>query len=49
MEFIKIIAETVGVPHLKDEIAEALAADVEYRIREIAQVCWGSLCAGVRG
>ena len=32
-----MIAQTVGVTKLKDEIAQALALDVEYRIREIIQ------------
>jgi transcription initiation factor TFIID subunit 6 len=34
---IKVIAETVGIPKTKDDIAIALATDVEYRLREIAQ------------
>jgi hypothetical protein len=36
---IKIIAEAVGVTNLPDEVAAAMASDVEYRIREITQVC----------
>eukprot|EP01102_Stenamoeba_stenopodia_P017977 TRINITY_DN652_c0_g1_i2.p1 TRINITY_DN652_c0_g1~~TRINITY_DN652_c0_g1_i2.p1 ORF type:complete len:498 (-),score=138.83 TRINITY_DN652_c0_g1_i2:28-1521(-) len=36
-ESVKILAETVGIGNLNDEIAAALAADVEYRLREIAQ------------
>ena len=35
---IKIIAEAVGVTNLPDEVAAAMASDVEYRIREITQV-----------
>lgn len=38
-ESIKIISEAAGVNNLPDEVAAALASDVEYRIREIAQVC----------
>ncbi|KAN0021771.1 hypothetical protein ACTFIV_009015 [Dictyostelium citrinum] len=34
---IKIIAESAGISNLPDEIAQQLASDVEYRIREIAQ------------
>uniref|UniRef100_A0A6B2L140 TBP-associated factor 6 n=1 Tax=Arcella intermedia TaxID=1963864 RepID=A0A6B2L140_9EUKA len=34
---IKVIAETVGISKTKDDIALALASDVEYRIREIVQ------------
>jgi hypothetical protein len=37
-ESIKIIGETVGISSLSDEVASALASDVEYRLREIAQV-----------
>merc|ERR1711974_164783 len=36
-ESIKIIAESVGIDSLSDEIASAVAPDVEYRLREIAQ------------
>jgi TATA box binding protein associated factor (TAF) len=35
---IKIISEAVGVTNLPDEVAAAMASDVEYRIREITQV-----------
>jgi hypothetical protein len=35
---IKVIAETVGIANLKGEVAEALAADVEYRLRDLVQV-----------
>ena len=34
---IKVIAETVGIANLKDEVAEALASDVEYRLRDLVQ------------
>ena len=34
---IKVIAETVGIANLKGEVAEALAADVEYRLRDLVQ------------
>ena len=34
---IKVIAETVGISNLKDEVAEALAPDVEYRLRDLVQ------------
>ncbi|KAF9157846.1 hypothetical protein DFQ26_008261 [Actinomortierella ambigua] len=34
---IKDIAEAVGIPNLKDDVAGALAQDVEYRIHEIVQ------------
>ncbi|KAG0227611.1 hypothetical protein BGW41_003720 [Actinomortierella wolfii] len=34
---IKDIAESVGIPNLKDDVANALAQDVEYRIHEIVQ------------
>jgi len=37
-ESVKILAETVGIANLNDEVSAALAADVEYRLREIAQV-----------
>lgn len=34
---IKVIAESVGIAKLKDEVAEALAPDVEYRLRDLVQ------------
>jgi transcription initiation factor TFIID subunit 6 len=34
---IKVIAESVGIARLKDEVADALAPDVEYRLRDIVQ------------
>jgi transcription initiation factor TFIID subunit 6 len=35
---IKAIGESVGLSNISDEVAQALAADTEYRIREIIQV-----------
>ena len=34
---IKVIAESVGIAALKDEVADALAPDVEYRLRALVQ------------
>eukprot|EP00740_Mantoniella_antarctica_P007300 CAMPEP_0181350554 /NCGR_PEP_ID=MMETSP1106-20121128/1324_1 /TAXON_ID=81844 /ORGANISM="Mantoniella antarctica, Strain SL-175" /LENGTH=503 /DNA_ID=CAMNT_0023463027 /DNA_START=148 /DNA_END=1656 /DNA_ORIENTATION=- len=34
---VKVIAETVGIENLSDEVARALAPDVEYRLREVIQ------------
>ena len=34
---IKVISESVGIADLKDEVADALAPDVEYRLRDIIQ------------
>ena len=34
---VKVIAESVGIAHLKDEVADALAPDVEYRLRDLVQ------------
>ena len=34
---IKVIAESVGISNLKDEVADALAPDVEYRLRDLVQ------------
>ena len=34
---IKDVAESLGISNLKDSVAAALAADVEYRIRELVQ------------
>jgi hypothetical protein len=39
-ETIKIFAQAVGVDELADDVAQQLAADVEYRLREITQVLW---------
>ncbi|KAI8970518.1 hypothetical protein BDB01DRAFT_815101 [Pilobolus umbonatus] len=37
-ETIKNIGESLGIVHLKDEVATALAQDVEYRVHELIQV-----------
>ncbi|GAQ78809.1 Transcription initiation factor TFIID subunit [Klebsormidium nitens] len=34
---IQVAAQSLGIPNLGDEVAQALAPDVEYRIREICQ------------
>eukprot|EP00697_Spironema_sp_BW2_P003425 gnl/Spiro4/14570_TR7852_c0_g1_i1.p1 gnl/Spiro4/14570_TR7852_c0_g1~~gnl/Spiro4/14570_TR7852_c0_g1_i1.p1 ORF type:complete len:564 (-),score=137.22 gnl/Spiro4/14570_TR7852_c0_g1_i1:8-1639(-) len=34
---IKVIAESIGLPNLSNELAGAMAPDVEYRMREIIQ------------
>ncbi|WFD36194.1 histone H4-like TAF Taf6, SAGA complex subunit [Malassezia cuniculi] len=34
---VKDVAETLGIMNLRDNVAVALAADIEYRIRDIAQ------------
>lgn len=34
---VKVIAQTVGIENLSDEVARALAPDVEYRLREVIQ------------
>ena len=34
---IKVIAESVGIENLSNEVAVGLASDVEYRLREIIQ------------
>ena len=36
-ESVKVIAQTVGIESLPDEVARALAPDVEYRLREVIQ------------
>ena len=36
-ESVKVIAQTVGIENLSDEVARALAPDVEYRLREVIQ------------
>ena len=36
-ESIKVIAQTVGIEALPDEVARALAPDAEYRLREVIQ------------
>lgn len=35
-ETLKIIAETIGITNISDELAQKMASDVEYRIREVA-------------
>nr|CAG8609595.1 11160_t:CDS:10 [Entrophospora candida] len=40
-EAIKNTAETIGISNLKDNVANALAHDVEYRIYEIIQPLYG--------
>jgi hypothetical protein len=36
---IKAIAHSIDLPRLSDEAAKTLAPDVEYRLREVVQVC----------
>ena len=36
-ESVKVIAQSVGIDALSDEVARALAPDVEYRLREVIQ------------
>ena len=36
---ISAIAESIGVPELSAKAASVLAPDVEYRVRDILQVC----------
>jgi hypothetical protein len=38
VDSFKVIAESVGVQNLKDDVAAALAQDIEYRLRDIIQV-----------
>ena len=33
-----MLAEAAGVANLKDDVAAAIAPDVEYRLREVIQV-----------
>lgn len=35
---IQVVAQSLGISNLGDEVAQALAPDVEYRVREICQV-----------
>lgn len=35
---MQIIAQSINIPNLSDEAAQALAPDVDYRLREIIQV-----------
>jgi hypothetical protein len=37
-DFIKLIAEHGGMSALRDDVAVALAHDIEYRLRDIIQV-----------
>lgn len=37
-ETIEVIAQSIGINNLSQDAAEALAPDVEYRMREIMQV-----------
>jgi len=37
-ETVRQCAESVGIAELSDEILEALAEDVSYRVREVVQV-----------
>ena len=41
-ETIKIIAESLGITGLSDDIAQAMVSDVEYRLREVAQASLSS-------
>jgi len=38
-ESIEVIAQTLGINNLSSDVALALSPDLEYRIREIMQVC----------
>ena len=40
-ETIKLVGEFAGIPEVKEDVATALAQDVEYRLREIIQVFLG--------
>lgn len=35
---IEVIAQSIGINNLSPDVAQALAPDVEYRLREIMQV-----------
>lgn len=37
-EAIEVISQSIGISNLSPDVLPALAADVEYRIREIMQV-----------
>lgn len=37
-ETIEVIAQSIGISNLSQDMLPALAADVEYRVREIMQV-----------
>lgn len=32
------VAESLGIPNLSDDVSTSLAADVEYRLREVIEV-----------
>lgn len=38
-EAIEVVAQSIGITNLSPDVALALAPDVEYRVREIMQVC----------
>lgn len=40
------VADQLGIPNLKPQIASALASDIEYRIRFVAQVSFMSSSEG---
>lgn len=44
---IHVIAQSIGITNLHDDVAAALAPDVEYRMREIMQVWMGVLCRSI--
>lgn len=37
-ESIQVVAQSIGVTNLSPDVIEAIAPDVEYRVREIMQV-----------
>ena len=39
-----MIAEAYGFSDIGDDVGSALAADLEYRIRELTQVCIFDIC-----
>lgn len=39
-ESIEVIAQSIGINNLSPDVALALAPDVEYRLREVMQVCY---------
>jgi hypothetical protein len=38
-EAIEVVAQSIGITNLSSDVVLALAPDVEYRVREIMQVC----------
>ncbi|PRQ32058.1 putative transcription factor Hap3/NF-YB family [Rosa chinensis] len=38
-EAIEVVAQSIGITNLSPDVALALTPDIEYRIREIMQVC----------